>query len=44
MIDVTAVIDAVGSVPQCASHWRRASAIGSVGVGVVVTGLFVAGA
>jgi hypothetical protein len=39
MIDVTAVIDAVGSSPQWAIHWRRASAIGSMGVGVVVTDL-----
>src|SRR3954452_18672167 len=29
MIDVTALIDGTGSAPQWASHWRRASAIGS---------------
>jgi len=29
MIDVTAAISAVAADPQCSSHWRRASAIGS---------------
>src|SRR5262245_36846129 len=31
MIEVTALIDGPGSSPQRASHWRRASAIGSNG-------------
>src|SRR4051812_15339660 len=29
MTDVTALIDGTGSAPQWASHWRRASAMGS---------------
>src|SRR6478752_5270443 len=29
MIDVTATMDGPASAPQCSSHWRRASAIGS---------------
>ena len=29
MSEVTALIDGAGALPQCLTHWRRASAIGS---------------
>src|SRR5579871_6279191 len=42
MIDVTATIEATGSSPQCAIHWRRASAIRSLPAAALLGGIFCA--